>query len=287
MISYRIWIDAHHHVRSYGWILAVTQTRGRTGFQAQISPLPPAPAAGGLPKSPSPVKFDSSAVTWSPDCIWMTLVCSEAEAGWRSCRWVPFPCRASWWAARAQSPRAGGRCNLTRLWNHRTQRWFYLPAAQLGPGSGSAVAATSPRSPGWGFSSSLSLPFLHNKAIRRGCHWGVTGSVTREKLGQGTENRIPEAPGHHVSPGPGKPSRPRRLGWEFEWGHFVREWKLYILCYFNRLCLFSLREIVWREIGLSRFYFISKHLYTFPKISLLSQVINSCFTIILVYIISL
>lgn len=74
---------------------------------------------------------------------------------------------------------------------------------------------------------------------------------------------------------------------EFQWGHFVHEWKLYILCYFNRLCLFSLKEIVWRKIGLSSFYFISKHLYTFPKINLLSQVINSCFTIILVYIISL
>lgn len=34
------------------------------------------------------------------------------------------------------------------------------------------------------------------------------------------------------------------LDWEFECGHFVHEWKLYILCYFNRLCLFSLKEIV-------------------------------------------
>jgi hypothetical protein len=73
---------------------------------------------------------------------------------------------------------------------------------------------------------------------------------------------------------------------KFEWGHFVQEWKLCILCYFNRLCLFSLRGIVWEKIGLSSFYFFSKQLYTFPQIGLLSQVINACFTITLVCIIS-
>ena len=134
-------------------------------------------------------------------------------------------------------------------------------------------------------------PFIclfHNQTIRSGCHWGVTRSVTREKLGQLTENKIPEVPWNHVSPLQRKLRREQvALEWEFEWGHFVHEWKLYILCYFNRLCLFSLKEIVWRKIGLSRFYFISKHLYTFAKINLLSRVINSCFTIILVYIISL
>lgn len=65
------------------------------------------------------------------------------------------------------------------------------------------------------------------------------------------------------------------------------EWKLCILCYFNRLCLFSLKEIVWEEIRLSSFYFISMRLCTFTKINLLSHVINSCFTIVLVHIILL
>lgn len=65
------------------------------------------------------------------------------------------------------------------------------------------------------------------------------------------------------------------------------EWKLYILCYFNRLCLFSLKEIVWEKIGLSSFYFISMHLCSFTKINLLSHVINSCFTIVVVHIILL
>lgn len=84
-----------------------------------------------------------------------------------------------------------------------------------------------------------------------------------------------------------KESREDRQG-SFRVGVWMRtlcecEWKLYILCYFNRLCLFSLKEIVWEKIGLSSFYFISMHLCTFTKINLLSHVINSCFTIVLVH----
>lgn len=63
------------------------------------------------------------------------------------------------------------------------------------------------------------------------------------------------------------------------------EWKLYVLCYFNRLCLFALKETVLEKIGLSSFYFISMLLCTFTKINLLSHVINSCFTIVPVHII--
>lgn len=88
-----------------------------------------------------------------------------------------------------------------------------------------------------------------------------------------------------------KGSREERKG-SFRAGVWMRtlcecEWKLYVLCCFNRLCLFSLKEIVWEKIGLSSFYFISMRLCTFTKINLLSHVINSCFTIALVHIIPL
>lgn len=139
------------------------------------------------------------------------------------------------------------------------------------------------------FSSSLHLPFPHNKTNQSVCHLGVTRSVRFEKLCQLTENKIAggSMESHFFAAKKTETRGKVALECEFEWGHFVHEWKLYILCYFNRLCLFSLKEIVWEKIGLSSFYFISMHLCSFTKINLLSHVINSCFTIILVYIISL
>lgn len=139
------------------------------------------------------------------------------------------------------------------------------------------------------FSSSLYLPFPHNKTIQSVGHLSVTRSARLEKLCLLTENKITGGSMEsHFSDAKKAEKRGKvALECEFEWGHFVHEWKLYILCYFNRLCLFSLKEIVWGKIGLSSFYFISMHLCTFTKINLLSHVINSCFTIILVYIISL
>lgn len=138
-----------------------------------------------------------------------------------------------------------------------------------------------------GFSSSLYLPFPHNKTIQSVCHWGVTKSVRREKALPVSITQNPGGFGESHFPTAKKVEKSSTGAPEcrFEWGHFVQEWKLCILCYFNRLCLFSLREIVWEKIGLSSFYLISKHLYTFPKINLLSQVMSSCFTIILVCII--
>lgn len=137
------------------------------------------------------------------------------------------------------------------------------------------------------FSTFLYLPFPHNKTVQSVCHLGVTRSVRCEKALSVSTTQNPGSIGESrfLTAREVEKNCKEALECKFEWGHFVQEWKLCILCYFNRLCLFSLRDIVWEKIGLSSFYFISKHLYTSPEISLLSQVINSCFTIILVCII--